>query len=151
MLLDSQIRELLQKESTIKILSTIDENNQIHTVTKDSLQIYNDNLLYLEYLESSTTNRNMTFSMWFKNSVTVLIVAENKISYQIKVTPLKCIISGPIFQNFYTETLKKHNNTDLAAVWLLEPDKVINETLSIRQKEESIKRPYFKHLDRLAL
>ncbi|MDQ0204682.1 hypothetical protein [Pectinatus haikarae] len=151
MLLNPKVYELLKKESTIKILSTINENNQIHTVIKDSLQICDDQLLYLEYLESSTTNRNLTFSMWFKNSVTVLILSENKTSYQINVTPVKCIVSGPVFQKFYTETLQKHNDTDLAAIWIFEPDAVVNETLSVRQKEERAQRPYFKHLDRLAL
>lgn len=151
MILNAEVKNLLKKENTIKILATINDDNQIHVVAKDSIKEHNGNIIYLEYLESSTANKNMIYSMWFKKTVTILILGEDKNAYQIKAVPIKCIVSGPVFQKYYTEVIEKPDHLDLASVWILEPRKTTNETLSVRQKEESNERPYFKHLDKIAL
>ena len=151
MVISQEIREILKKETTTKVLVTTNEKNQIHAVVKNSLQVYeNDTLLYFELLESSQANKNMVRSLWFDGSITFMIVGENGESYQIKAKPVKSVVSGYLFQTYYKQIRDKLGDVDLAAVWILEPQKIMNQTFVVRRQEEELNRPYFKHLDRLA-
>jgi hypothetical protein len=38
----------------------------------------------------------------------------------------------------------------LSAVWVIEPEEVINENILVRHAEEELAHPVFRHLDRLA-
>lgn len=142
---------LFQNQNSTKVLSTIDEKGDPHVSFKGSLQILGDNIAYTEIIESSHTNKNMIRSMWFDKHVAVAITDKLK-SYYIKGLPVKCLIDGPIFKQFYAKIREKlGEDSDVQAVWIIEPKEIIDKSPKLRIKEEEEKHPTFKHLDRKSL
>jgi hypothetical protein len=88
-------------------------------------------------------------SIWFDQKVAIAVKGKWGMSYQIKGKPVKAHIAGPLFRQHYQGIREKLGDVDLAAVWVIEPLEVINESLSRRRAEEEQKHPYYNHLDRL--
>lgn len=148
--LDKEVTDLIEDQDTVKILATIDEKGSPHAVVKQSFHLEEDgNLVYLELLESSRTNRNLVRSLWFNQGVSVTLSGRDGLSYQIKGRPVKAVICGPVFRKYYEEIRRTLGDTDLATVWIIKPEEVINETYNVRKTEEESQHPFFKHLDRL--
>lgn len=75
--LNKDIEDLLSDEETIKVLATTDEKGIPHAVVKQSLHLGEDgNLVYLELLESSRTNKNMVWSIWFDRKVSIVLTGK---------------------------------------------------------------------------
>lgn len=149
--LTQEIIDLLKDTETTKVLATLDASGFPHAVVKQSLQPGDDGtILYLELLESSRTNKNLVRSIWFDQKVAVAVSGKGGRSYQIKGKPVKTHVTGPVFQEHYTAIRERLGDVDLAAVWVIEPEEVIEETFAARKAEEERKHPFFTHLDRLA-
>lgn len=147
----NEVVELFNTQGTVKVLVTLDESGQPHAVVKNSLRFSGDGkLFYLELLESSKSYRNFTRSLWFNQKVTVSAAGENGASYQVKGVPEKILISGPVFEKHYRDIREKPGDVDLAAVCVINPEEVINETFKLRFEEQENRQPVFRHLDRLA-
>ena len=148
--LGNEVITLFESPDTIKVLTTVDETGTPHTVAKQSLSVDLDgNILYLEGLESSRTNRNLVWSIWFERKVSITLVGRDGASYQIKGTPSRSRVSGPVFQKHYAALRERIGDVDLAAVWSITPEEIINESWSARRREEEAAHPNFIHLDRL--
>lgn len=149
--LKKELLDLLADNDTVKVLTTLGADGSPHSVVKQSLQSGADgNLLFLELLESSRTNKNLVRSIWYNRYVAVTLAGRDGRSFQIKGKPLKAHITGPLFLTWYAAVREKLGDVDLAAVWVIEPEEIINETYAVRKGEEEGKHPYFTHLDRLA-
>lgn len=149
--LAKEVVKLLEDESTLKILTTVDQDGIPHAVLKQSLYITEGgNLAYLELLETSKTNKNMVNAIWFNRTVAILLSGKNNVSYQVKGIPVKAHISGPVFEKHYVYVREKFPDGDLAAVWIIEPYEVINQSYVVRKTAEEEQHPAIKHLDRLA-
>lgn len=148
--LSDELVSLLHDRETIKLLATTDESGTPHVVAKDSIHISEDGTIhYLEHLESSRTNHNLVRAIWFDRRVSIVIIGTHQ-SFQIKGRPLEVHITGPLFQKHYAEVRHRLGDVDLSGVWVIEPLEVINENPEIRRQEEEKRRPFFRHLDRLA-
>lgn len=142
--------ELLENPQTAKILTTIDEKGAPHSVVKGSLALGEDgNLTLLELIESSHTNRNLVRSIWYDRPVSILLKGGGNRAYQIKGVAVKVHVSGPLFQKHYSALRARLGDVDLAGVWVIRPDEVIDQSWTVRQEEERAKRPALTHLDRL--
>lgn len=151
--LDREVIELFEDTDTVKVLATTDADGVPHAVIKQCLKVIGDgNIQLLELLESSQNNRNLVRSIWFDKTVAVSLRGKNGKSFVIKGKAIKSIVSGPEFQKHYVGVRERHadGDADLAAVWVIEPQEVIDETYGVRKAHEEATRPYFKHLDRLA-
>jgi hypothetical protein len=150
--INEELAALLSEEDTVKLLVTTDEKGAPHAVVKKSLQLNEEKnqLIYFELLESSHTNKNMVRSIWFDHPVAVAVVGADDSSYEIKGKPVKAIVSGPAFRKYYEQLRAKHGDVDLATVWVIEPQEIVNQSFPVRRQQEEETRPYFKHLDRLA-
>ncbi|KAF0219119.1 MAG: hypothetical protein FD174_2205 [Geobacteraceae bacterium] len=149
--LTNEIIDLLNNQETTKVLATLDADGFPHAALKQSLQPgENDTILYLEFLESSRTNKNLVRSIWFDKKVAIALRGQGGECYQIKGTPVKTHIAGPLFQEHYAAVREKHGDVDLAAVWVIEPEEIIDETFAVRRAEEEAAHPLFLHLDRRA-
>lgn len=149
--LEKNILDLLKDERTIKILATTDQKGVPHVVFKQSLHVGpNGDLLYLELLESSQTNKNMIGSLWFDRQVAVALKGQDGSSYQIKGKVRRALVAGPLFQQYYVSVRERLGDVDLAGVWVIEPEQVSNQKYTVRKKQEEERRPLFTHLDRLA-
>ncbi|MDR1136844.1 MAG: hypothetical protein LBK91_00850 [Synergistaceae bacterium] len=149
--LPDEIVSLFGAPDTVKVLSTTDNRGVPHSVVKNSLRADDDgNLAYLEMIESSDTNSNMTGSLWFDRQVSILLIGANGASWQIKGSPERCLVAGPVFEAHYREIREKQGDVDLAAVWVITPEEVRDESFDARFAEESAAHPMFLHLDRIA-
>jgi len=149
--LEKDVVELLLNNETVKVLVTLDEKGDPHAVVKQSIELAEDgNLLHLEFIESSRTNKNLVRAIWYDRRVAVSLKGKGDVSYQIKGRPVRSIVAGPVFQKHYTTARERLGDVDLAAVWVIEPEEVINESFSVRLAEEEARHPYFLHLDRIA-
>lgn len=149
--LPQELLELLGERETGKVLATVDENGVPHAVAGQSLYVGDDgNLHYLELFESSRSNRNLVRSIWFDRPVAIAIQGKNGRSFQIKGKPVRVLIAGPVFQQHYVELRRHLGDVDLAAVWVIEPHDVIDESFETRRASEEAEHPLFRHLDRLA-
>lgn len=149
--LNKDIEDLLSDEETVKVLATTDKKGVPHAVVKQTLHLGEDgNLVYLELLESSRTNKNMVGSIWFDRKVSIVLTGKNGLSYQIIGAPIKGIITGNEFQKYYADIRQKLGDVDLSTVWIIKPEEVFNQTFSVRRHQEESKRPLFTHLDRLS-
>lgn len=149
--LDQKIIELFSNEDATKVLATINEYGYPHAAAKPFIRVDDDgNLLYLELIESSHTQKNLVRSIWFDQKVSISVSDRNGQSWQIKGKPVKSMITGPVFLHHYREVRRLLGDVDLSAVWIIEPEEVINENILIRHAEEEQAHPLFRHLDRLA-
>lgn len=148
--LGNEVIGIIEDNNTLKIVSTSDEDGVPNASIKQSLYVNGDgNIEYLELLESSKTNRNLNYAIWFDKKVSVLLKGDGDLSYEVKGKPLKALISGVKFQEKYVEIRSKLGDVDLAVVWIIEPEEVINKSYFFRKAKEESEHPFFKHLDRL--
>lgn len=149
--LSPEIVALFDDPESVRVLATLDEDGSPHAVVKQSLRVGEDgNLFHLELLESSRTNRNLIRSIWFDRKVAVVVTGRDGQSFQIKGKPVKVHIAGGLFRKRYREARERFGDVDPAAVWIIQPEEVTEETFAARSAEEAHRHPYFVHLDRLA-
>lgn len=142
--------DLINDHNTIKILATVDEQGQPHAVTKQFMRVLdNGHLIYLELLESSRSYKNFTRSLWYDQQVSITIVGNQGETWQIHGKPEKIIISGPVFERYYKIVRNQLGDVDLAAVCIIEPVALVNESFFYQFEQQETRQPIFKHLDRL--
>jgi hypothetical protein len=144
---------LLADRESLKVLTTVDhQSGTPHAVIKQSIHLADDgNIHYLELLESSRTNHNLVNAIWFDRTVSILVKGPGQQSFQIKGRPVRVHITGPLFEKHYVEIRDHLGDVDLSGVWVIEPEVVIDENFWNRKDHEESNRPFFRHLDRLAL
>lgn len=145
------IVQLSRQGDALKFISTWGPEQVPYITASPHLSI-NDNsqIVHLELLETSRTNRDLLHSIWFDHKVTVFLGHPSDQSYVIPAKVVKSIVSGPVFQTHYISVREKLGDVGLVAVWILEPSEVFEETFSVRQEQEECRRLSYIHLDRLA-
>lgn len=148
--INEELSKILADPETIKVLASVDMKGNPHVVAKGSIGLTKENeLVYLELIESSRTNKNLTAAIWFSKKVAITVISKDKRSYQIKGTPRKTLIAGSVFEQFYKSVLERNKENDLAAVYYIEIEEIIDESYQSRLKEEREKHPLYIHLDKL--
>lgn len=149
--ISKEIRDAIADKDSIKVIATIDRHGVPHVVAKGSITITEDGQIrYWELLESSQTNKNVTYALWFDKTVAINIVTKERKSYQIKGIPRKCLVAGHEYEEAYIAAQERNENNDLAAVYYIEPVEAIDESYPVRLKEENEKHPLYIHIDRIA-
>jgi hypothetical protein len=134
-----------------KALATVDADGVPHIEVPHALLLGNDgHIHYLELLESSATNRNLVRSIWFDAQVAITLAAKDGRTVQIKGTPVKVHITGALFQQHYQTIRAQLGDVDLAGVWVIRPDGIIDQSFRAAAAREAAEHPDFIHLDRLA-
>jgi hypothetical protein len=150
-ILNKEIIALFSSGDATKVLATVNEQGHPHAATKPYILVDDTgNLLYLELVESSQTQKNLVRSIWFDHKVSISVSDNHGQSWQIKGRPVKTLITGPVFLHHYRDVRQRLGDVDLSAVWVIEPEEVINENVLVRHAEEELAHPLFRHLDRLA-
>lgn len=148
--LTPELLEVLAHPATHKVIATIDEDGSPHAVPSPFLHARPDGLLvHYELLETSATNRNLLRGLWFDRKFAVTLVGALGQTFVIKAVPAKAEISGPAFGRAFESVRSVLGDADLAAVWLLRPQAVIDETYTTRKRDEEDRHPFSIHLDRL--
>ncbi|MDR2789113.1 MAG: hypothetical protein LBD06_12375 [Candidatus Accumulibacter sp.] len=149
-ILTVDVLRCLDDERTIKIVVTSDDDGVPHPAVKESLRAEEGHLVYLDFIESSRSNRHMTKALWFDGKISVLLLTADRRSFRIIARPLRAVTNTKRFEGYYREAKEKYG-LDLATAWILQPLEMSEGTLRKRVGEEAQRRAYFNHLDRLAL
>lgn len=146
---DEELVAAFGDERAVKVLATVDADGTPHAVVKGSLRLRADGtLVHLELLESSHTNKNLLRALWFGGRVAVTVVRGLR-SWQIIGRPVRAHVAGPSFQEEYVRVRERLGDVDLAAVWELQPETVVDQSPVRRRREEEEAHPGFLHLDRI--
>ena len=148
--LQKEVAELFEDPDARKAVATVDERGVPHVVFKNFLAILEDETIaYAERLDSTQSNKNMVWSIWFDKTVAITAIKDTT-AYQIKGKPYKCLIAGPIFKEFLIKVREKEgDDADIQSVWIITPEEVRDATPAQRVKDEELSRPFFnRHLDR---
>jgi hypothetical protein len=149
--LSQEIKDAIADKDSIKVIATISRQGVPHVVAKGSITVTEDGKIrYWELLESSQTNKNVTYALWFDKTVAINVITKDRRSYQIKGIPRKSLVAGHEYEEAYVAAQNRNQENDLAAVYYIEPVEVIEESYPVRQKEEREKHPLYIHLDKLA-
>lgn len=147
--LSQEVIALLNDDSTIKVLATVDAAGTPHAVVKDSLHVADGEIRLLELLESSTTGRNLVRSIWFDQPLAIALRGRDGQRIQIKGKAVRNHIAGPLYQQHYRELRAQQGDVELAGVWVIEPHSITDQRLNVRRAEEDAAHPNFIHLDRI--
>jgi len=140
----------LNRPSTIKALATCNANGDPHITFSNHIHFAADGrLVYLEFEEFSLTNRNLVHSLWFNHAIAVHFQTERGVSYEVKGLPWKCLIAGPLYEQYYRDSLSLQEDRGLAALWLITPVSFSEETPLTRSARDEAGRIPLIHLDRL--
>jgi len=141
-------KELLSDPESKKALASVGRDGVVHVTYKGSLTVADGNLRFFELIETSQTNKNLTYSLWFGKEIAVNVI-KDKTSFLIRGVPVRAIVNGKEFEEAYIQIKNKFGaDFDLSTVWIIKPTYVSEETFSIRQTEEREKYPLVGHLDR---
>src|SRR5450631_4047253 len=106
--LNKEIIALFGSDDSTKVLATVNEHGFPHAATKPFIRVDDDgNLLYLELVESSHTQKNLVRSIWFDQKVSISVSDSYGQSWQIKGKPVKTLITGPVFLHHYLEVRQR--------------------------------------------
>jgi predicted pyridoxine 5'-phosphate oxidase superfamily flavin-nucleotide-binding protein len=148
----ADLKELLDDPATVGTIATLDESGAPHAVPSPFLRLdAAGRLVHLELLETSHTHRNLLRSVWFDRPVSIVLSGTEGRVLVLKGRVHKAHVSGPLFSDYYREVREQLGDADLAGVWLIEIQEVINETYALRKAREEELHPFFLHLDRLAV
>jgi hypothetical protein len=150
-ILNDEVTDLLNDDATTKVLATVDGDGVPHVVIKQSLHSGGDGAIHLlELLESSTTGRNLVRSIWYDRPLAIALKGKDGRSVQIKGRAVQNHIAGPLFEYHYLKVREQYGDIDLAGVWVIQPDQVIDQGFGQRLVSENAAHPTYIHLDRIA-
>ncbi len=150
--LSEQVIALLNDERSAQTLATVGKDGTPHSVFADAICADADGTIrYWELLETSITNKNLTYALWFRRTVAITVRGADGMSWQITGIPIKALICGAEFEDAYRAARERFGDgADLSTVWLITPVAAREETYAIRRQAEQTQHPLIGHLDRLA-
>lgn len=152
MRLDKKYEDIINDKETLKIVASIGKAGVVNSAVKQSVHVDDKgNIVYRELIETSETQKNMFFSLWFRKKVSILAVTKDLQSFEIRGIPTKVVIEGPEFEEEYKKVQEKFDGKyDLAAIWYIEPVQYRSKDVNERFEEQYEKYPIVTHLDRVA-
>lgn len=150
--LDEKTINLINDRSTTKVVASVGKLGIVNAAVKQSLHVNDDGKLeFLEFLESSDTNRNLIHSLWFDHNISVLLIDKEGQTLEIRGIPETAIIEGAYFQEKYVEVQNRHGGKlDLATIWVVNVTEIRDKDAYRRAEKEREDYPIIGHLDRWA-
>jgi len=146
-----EVRTLLAAPGTVGVIAAADAGGTPRLSVSRHLELLDDGrLVHLELFESSETSRNLLRALWFDRQVAVILHGANGHSLELQGKPVKAHISGPVFRHYYEAIRIRLGDVGLAAVWLIEPEAIRDDSLQTRRQTEKELFPFHLHLDQLA-
>lgn len=151
MSIDKKLIDFINNKETIKIVASVGKAGIVDSEVKPSLYFKEDGTVeFLEYLESSDTNRNLIHSLWFEHNVSILAIGRDNEVFELRGIPVKAVVSGSYFEKKYIETQQEFDGKlDLSTIWIVKIEEIINKNVFERYEKERKDYPIIAHLDRL--
>lgn len=152
MFISENVKSILNNYDTKKVIATISEEGKVHVTFKDLVFIdENNEIVLLEILEKSMTNKNLVCSIWFNKSVAINFLSKDNRSFYFQVLPRRALVSGKKFEKYYQLVRDKMEGADLSTVWTFEILEFDEKTLMKQIERHSNEYPIINHLDRLII
>lgn len=146
--LTQHVKEIINSPDARKVLATVGKDGIPHVTFKGSFHVTEDGLLeFYEFIESSQTNKNLVYSLWFDKTVAVNVYLEGE-SFLIKGKVDRALVAGREFEKHYN-LIQEKKKIDLSTVWKIIPTEIKEESFEKRRKEEAENHPILRHLDML--
>jgi len=139
----ANIKKMLEDPKNVKTLTTVNTDGNPYSVPVNSVSVMADgNIAFMELLDTCQTQRNMLNCLWFKKTVSILVVGDwgKGEVFQIKGTPYKLLTQGPIWDQYLGMIWKIIPQADPAGVWLITPEEVRDQNYFVRRKGEEERR-----------
>ena len=150
-IISNELKKLIEKKNSIKVVSSQDKEGVINSAPKGSLQVSaDDELTYVEVLESSKSYSNAVYSIWFDKKVTVLVIGEDKESFLIHGCIKKILTCGREYEAYYSK-YQEAKGFDIAAVVKIKVEDVQDLNLAKGIERQKKEHPFFSHYDSLAV
>lgn len=147
-IISEELKTQINQSTSLKSVTAVLKSGIPHTAYKGSLHVdENGKIAFFDLLESSRINEALVYAIWFEKYVTVNVLTEDKKSYEIVGKPEKSITQGRYFEEVYKK-VKRERDSDLNAIWIIEPLEVREQTYAVRKKQQEKEYPFLKHLDR---
>ena len=147
--MENEVLNLLEQKDTVKVIATVSKEGIPHVVTRHCLHAEGDLLVFYEQLQSSQTNKDLVYSIWFHKQVSVLLLGADGSRFTVEAVPEKSITAGREFEEVYNRLRSHSDRADLNAIWYLKPLKIDkSDYLTLKQREE-VEFPMLAHLDQL--
>ena len=149
--INEELKRLIEDRESIKVVSSLNREGIINSAPKGSLEISGeDELTYVEILESSKSYRNIVYSIWFDKIISVLIVGKDRETYQIHGSVKKILTCGAEYEEYY----KKYQNArgfDIAAVVKIKIQDINDLNLAKGIEKQKKEHPFFSHYDSISI
>ncbi|MBE5916166.1 MAG: hypothetical protein E7273_04915 [Pseudobutyrivibrio ruminis] len=147
MALNEVIKELISDKESLKIVASQNKEGVINAVPKGSVEVTGNNeITYVEILESGNSYKNIVYSIWFNKPVSITIIGKNKETYLLSGHVQRVLTCGTEYENYYRK-YKETKGFDIAAAVKIDIDSVldlnINELIDKQRKEH----PFYIHYD----
>ena len=150
--MDTQLIELIRDSRTVKTIATTDFHGIPHVAPDPWLHLTEQSeFVHLELHLASISSRNFINSLWFNREVAISISGLHRQHWHVTGIPVKAHVCGPIFRQFYVQVRRELGDVDLAAVYIIKPIEVRDESVLNRQITEDSEHPFYRHLDRLTV
>jgi hypothetical protein len=147
-LLAQELSQLLSEPKSQVVLVTTSSSGETFAAADAEVVVAEGGVLfYREYLESSRTAHDLTHSIWCDRPVVLSVVAKGR-HLHVRGLPVRVHITGPVYLREYVDA-EKRGTDELASVWELRVEEIIDVTPSRLRAHERKYRPFFTHLDRL--
>ena len=125
--LPENVMNLVNNPSSVKILATVDANEDVHAIQVGSLSAPNPNTLIFGAVLMKTTSKNLE-AMKAKGSKMSVLVSGGKESYSISAAIKDYQTEGPMVDgmNEHLAAIHLHAN----GVWVVEPVEVFDQGAS---------------------
>lgn len=148
-IISEEWRRRINDPSSVKAVSSINAEGELHVVYKQTLHVLKDGTLELyEIIESSQNNKNFVNAIWFDRPVAINILTTDGHSLEIKGKVTRAHVAGAYFEKVYADLIGE-GYYDLSTIWQIKPLLAEEKTLAKRAEEEEQAHPHFRHLDRL--
>ena len=107
------------------------------------------NILYAEAFQSTQTNHDLEAGLLFSLEATIYVLVSERQMWQIVGTPVKKLVCGPVFRHFYDIARAEGGSGDIAAVWVIQPRSISDESWEARRRQVIAKQPFRQHLDQV--
>ena len=151
MSINNKLKALFEDKETIKIVSNQGEDGVINSTPKGSLEITGEEeLSYVEILESSRSYKNSVYSIWFDKPVSVLIIGKNRETFLLTASIERIHTCGELFEKYYSR-YKEIRGFDIAGVVRLKITEIRELDLTALIEQQKVEHPFFVHYDSIAI
>ena len=115
------VSNLFKDQESVKVISTVSKDGEIHSIVAGSIMVLDDNTMAVAEVFMNTTSANLAV-----NDKLSLLACKGMESYLVNATVQKRHVDGPLFDNFSQQFAKM--NMKIKGVWTFDVDKIYDES-----------------------